>query len=352
MKIKVDPQKKVRRKAVRDIQKAVEQPKKKAIIQTLPTRITPFDLALGGGFPIGQISNIVGDSSSGKTFLASEFIAAAYHTLGNKLEWFYDDVENRYSFNTKSLYGFEMIKKGQKNSYTIEDFTANVKNKLAKLPEGKTLIYVLDCFDALSSEAEVKRDKQKGEKGTYNLDKVKNLGAFFRLRAKEIKDKKCILIIISQVRENIGVMFGPRYYRTGGKALDHWASLILWLAETEKHRKKGRVYGVTTKARVTKVGNDKPFREACMEIVFDYGVDVITTNLLYLYDLYTEKSRRKESIKNDLLEWEENEFSLKGLINHIESNNRENDLAQKVIDRWNKIESMISSKGRKSKWSS
>lgn len=350
MTTKADHLKKTRKKIVEQVKESAKTPRSKPLIPTLPTGITSLDLALSGGFPISQIANIVGDSSSGKTFLASEFIAAIYRLLGSKLEWFYDDVENRYSFNTKELYGFDIIKKGQINSHTIEDFTGNLKSKLSKLADGKLLIYVLDCFDMLSSEAEIKRDKDKEDKGTYNLEKVKNLGKFFRLRMKDIRNKKCILIIISQVRENIGITYGPKYYRTGGKALDHMASLIMWLAETEKHRKKGRVYGITTKARITKVGNSKPFREAYMEILFDYGIDNIKTNLLYLYNLYTDQGKHKAKVEDELFQWDENEFSLKGLIHHIESNNLEKELAQKVIDKWDKIEDSISSKGRKKKW--
>ncbi len=268
-----------------------------------------------------------------------------------------DDVRNIVLFRHHDmisdplLYGFDIIKKNQINSYTIEDFTSNLRDKLTRLKEGKILIYVLDSFDALTSEAEIKRDKEKGVKGTYNLEKQKNLGAFFRLRAKEIKNKNCILIIISQVRENIGVMFGPKYYRTGGKALDHWASLIVWLAEVERHRKKNLVYGITTKCRVTKVGNDKPFRENFLEIIFDYGVDNITGNILYLYNLYTEVGgKRKKKIEDELFSWEDQEYSLKALVEHIEKNNQEELLTQKVIEKWEKIENSISSKNRKSKW--
>lgn len=348
-----EDQKKVRRLVVAQAkQSANKDIKKESVVPMLATRITSFDLSIGGGLPIGQISNIVGDSSSGKTFLACEIIAAAKSILGDKLEWFYDDVENRFSFDTKKLYGFDFIKKGQTNSYTIEDFSSNLKSRLEKLKEGKVLIYVLDSFDALSSEAELKRDDKEKEAGTYNLEKVKKLGEFFRLRAKEIKNKNCILIIISQVRENIGAMFGAKYYRTGGKALDHWASLIVWLAEVERHKKKNLTYGITTKCKVTKVGNPKPFRECFIDIIFDYGVDNITGNLLYLYDMYTDRGKRKEKFEKETFKWGDSshEYSFKGMVEHIEKNNLEEELCLKVKDKWEENESIVSSKNRKERW--
>jgi recombination protein RecA len=320
------------------------------MVKMLSTNITTLDLALGGGLPLGQISNFVGDSSSGKTFLACECIFAAKTILKDKLEWFYDDVENRFSFDTKKLYGFDIVKKDQVNSLTIEDFSNNLKSRLAKLKEGKTLIYVLDSFDALSSEAEIKRDEKEKESGTYNLEKVKAIGQFFRLRKGDIKESNCILIIISQVRENIGVMFGARYYRTGGKALDHSATVIMWLAEVEKHKKKHLAYGISTKCKLTKVGVDKPFRECIINVIFDRGVDDVAGNILYLYDLYTERGQRKEKLEKEIIEWEGKEYSFRELIQHIENNNLEDVLAQKVIDKWNEIEDSISSRNRKARW--
>ncbi len=329
--------------------------KSKPPVEYLSSGATVFDLALGGGYPLKRIFNLVGDASSGKTLLASEFIASARKILGKKLEWFYDDVEERYSFNTKKLYGFDMLKKDQENSYTIEDFQKKLKDKLSRLKEGKTLVYVLDSFDALTSEAELKKEKKKEtsdkEKGSYGLDKQKNLGQFFRLRKTDIAKKKCILIIISQVRMNIGVMFGPRYYRTGGKAMDHWASTIAWLAEVEKHKKKGRAYGVTCKAQVTKVGNDKPFRECFIDIMFNYGVDDISSNIVFLYDLRTEKGKLKDkATKEKCIKWDGKEYSLRGLIKYIERHNLEEELKQRVIDKWNEIEDSISFTDRKSKY--
>ena len=343
-----------KRKKTSDLVNQIKKSAKKKIVKReekySSSGITTFDLALGGGIPIGRITNIVGDSSSGKTLLACEIIFSAKQLLGNKLEWFYDDIENRFSFDTKNLYGFEIIPRDQQNSYTIEDFVENLKNKLDKLKEGKTLIYIVDTFDNLTSEAELKREKKDSESGTFNLEKQKSLGQFFRLRCRDIKNKKCILIIISQVRMNIGVMFGAKYYRTGGKALDHMASTIIWLAEAEKLKKKTLTYGITTKCNITKVGNSRPFRECFIRIIFDMGADNVAGNILYLYDLYTERGKIKDKINKELLDWDKSDFSYKGLIEYIEKNNLEKELSKAVIEKWNKLENSISSKNRKGRW--
>lgn len=335
---------------VNQIKKSAKKKVERKTENYSPSGITNFDLALGGGIPVGRITNIVGDSGTGKTYLACEFIFFAKSLLGNKLEWFYDDAEDRFSFNTKKLYGFDIIQKRQKNSYTIEDFEENLKDKLDKLKEGNILIYILDTFDILTSKAELKRDNKESDIGTYNLEKPKEFGKFFRLRVRDIKKKNCILIIISQVRANIGVMFGAKYRRTGGKALDHMADTIIWLAECEKLKKKELTYGITTRANITKVGNDKPFRKCFIRILFDRGADNVANNILYLYDLLTERGKEKERISREVLNWDGCDYSFKGLINYIEKNNLESELEQAVIEKWNKLEEIVSSKNRKPRW--
>jgi RecA/RadA recombinase len=341
-----------KKEVVDNIKKSITSNKKiKDEIKVISSGSDQLDLALSGGYPVSRIINIVGDSSTGKTLLATEFIAYVKKILKSKLIWFYDDVEERYSFNTMKMYGFKIIKPGQENSETIEDFEKRFKLKVASLKDNETLIYVLDSFDMIGSEAEQKRDKKKGEKGTYNLEKQKELGVFFRTRKKDIKNKNIILIIISQVRVNINATFGRKYYRTGGKAFDHMASVIMWLAEVEKHKRKGRTIGVTTKVQVTKVGNDRPFRECFIDILFDYGVDNITSNICFLYDLRTaDRGKLKEKVNTTkCIEWDGNEYSLKGLTQYIEKNNLEDKLKQRCTDKWEEIEESIKTK-RKPKY--
>jgi recombination protein RecA len=350
------------KKIVKDIVKTSKsRPEKVTSSKTqtlIPSGADVFDLTLGGGFPTGKIVNVVGDKSTGKTLMVSELISTAKKTYGKKLKWFYDDAEVGYNFNSSVLYGFEILPEDGYSSDTIEDFDFNLGEQLEKIKEGEYLIYVLDCFDSLSSEAEIERyeeerkAREKGkklEKGSYKLEKQKALNLFFRIMKKKIKNKNCLLVILSQVRTKINVLFGEKYYRTGDKALDHYSSLIIWLAEAEKQKKKNRVTGITIKVNVKKNKVGKPFRVCYLEILFDYGVDNLTSNLMFLYDLKTETGKNKKNMEN--LEWDGEEYKiLKDLVEHIEKNNLEEELKSRVIKKWNDIEEAISSKDRKAKW--
>lgn len=338
------------------------------VIQKISSGCDVFDLALGGGFPIGKIVNIVGDRSSGKSLLCMEFIAKARKIYGDKLKWFYDDVEAGFSFDCKKMYGFDIIssKRKEKDSDTIEEFEYNFEKQISNIEKDEILIYVLDSFDSLSSKAAKERfkkkmkkmeeDDNKKEKGSYKLEKTTEFGEFFRLKKQNIRDKNCILVVVSQVRENIGVVFGKKYYRTGGKALDHYASQIIWLSETEKQEQtiKGRKYktGITIKAMIEKNKVGKPFRECFINILFDYpyGVDNVSSNIDYLYNLKTELGKLKDGYKKKKIEWNGKEFTREDLIYHIEENNLEETLKNGVIKDWQEIEESLSNNKRKRKY--
>jgi len=311
-----------------------------------------LNLALGGGYPIGRVVNVVGAEAAGKSLLMAEMIYNAKLTFKDKLIWRYNDTENKFDFDTMEMYGLDIIQ--EESSVSLEDFGSDFITKLNCIKEDQILFYVLDSLDETPSEAEIERGvesvkaREKGDKieqGTYNLEKQKELGSFFRLRKKDIKDKNCILFVISQVRVNLK-KFGAKYYRTGGKALDHAASQIIWLKEIEKYTKRGRATGVCVHAKVSKNSIGKPFRECYFDILFDYGVDNLTSNINFLYDLKTPLGKER---KLRAFAWNGKEYTKEALIKLIEKNNLEKELEQKVIKKWNDIEEEIAPRNRKGK---
>lgn len=345
---------------------------KKKLKGKLSTGADLIDLVIGGGFPFGII-NIIGDSSSGKSFLSGEFIAKCYNYFKGEFDWFYDDCEKGYRFNSQKLYGIDILKSGflnqNRRSNTIEDFERNLNFVLEKKDPKKPFVYVLDSFDSLTTDEEIKYRKkklklkvkeeddeedasQKEDKtaGSYNLAKQKEGHALFRTKVRALEEGFFILIVVSQVKEKIGVTFGNKYYRTGGKALDFYPNIIFYLAEAEKYKKKNRSVGICIKVKGQKTRNDKPFRECFIDVLFDYGIDNISSNLKFLYDLKVDKGQDKKNINRIMLDWNGVEYLFTDLIKFIEENNAEDELKEKVINKWDEIETEISSDNRKRKW--
>ena len=253
---------------------------------------------LGLGYPSGRIINLVGDKSSSKTFLACELIAAAYHEYKGDLKWVYDDSESGFTFDTRHLYGFEIMPLATEDrvrSSTVEEAYCNVRKFFEGLKPGEKGIYVIDSLDGLTSEEmDARADERfssftKGKefkKGSYQMGKAKYLSQeFFPQLAELIEETGGLLVVISQIRENIDPMSFQEYVRAGGKAMDFYCHTVIWLALLDKMKRKERVVGVTCKARLTKSKTPRPYRDCLYTLLFDYGLDNVGTSVDFLFNL-------------------------------------------------------------------
>lgn len=250
-----------------------------------------LDCVLGGGYPLGRITNIVGDKSTAKTGLATE-------ALINFIQQYpegkpaYRDTEAAFDLEYATAMGLsrDRVDFGDPEQpiTTIEAFMREFDGYLAERIKTKTPgMYVIDSLDALSDEAEMGREV--GEK-TYGMAKPKLLSEFFRKSARKMMDSNVLLLIISQVREDINrVSFGEKYRRAGGKALDFFASQALWLAHVETLKKEinkvKRPYGIVIRARCKKNKVGLPLRECEFIFRFGYGVQDAEASVEWLKEV-------------------------------------------------------------------
>jgi hypothetical protein len=117
-----------------------------------------------------------------------------------------------------------------------------------------------------------------------------------------IQDKNILVIIISQIRENVDMFSFEKFSRSGGKAIDFYAHSVIWLATVKKIEKKDRVVGVVVKAKTTKSKTPRPFRECFFSLIYDYGLDNTGTSVDYLFDLRTDKGELTK--KANVIKWD------------------------------------------------
>lgn len=321
----------------------------------LSTGSTLLNLALSdhcnGGWRIGKMSNIIGDSSSGKSFLALSTLAEAAHSKQfDKYSIYLDDTEEANEFDITGLFGStaaDRIKAPKvvdgKDCYsdTIQDFFDNITDILEK---GDPIIYILDSFDALDSVEEQekfqqqKADRKKGKKvtGTFAMNKAKVASSMFRNIIPLLNKTNSILLIVSQTRDNIGMSFAPKT-RSGGRALKFYSAHEMWLAHVGYEKKKGRPIGVDTKIKVTKNKITGKYRTVGFPIYYEYGIDNITSSINFLVE---EGLWRKKGVKILSPEFGM-EASLSVLIKHIEKNNLEKELEEIIQIAWNNIEDSL-----------
>lgn len=323
-------------------------------VEFLNSGCTTLNLALSGkglhgGWARGRVSNIVGDGSSGKTLLALELAFCFFNrvkllksSIFPKVKKFticYDNGEGVMDFPIVSMYG--------NNFYETVDWTRSPNFEAmcrrfirlsSALKKGEALLYIIDSWDsfqsAKSKEAFMKSVKDDEElKGDYDLLVQKYASRKFFPNICDKMDKNKVdatLSIISQVRARIGVKFGKKQYRAGGKALDFYTHQVVWLREMERlaktKKKQKRVYGIKSHAKVERSKVAKPFRESEFIILYDYGLDDISSMVEYLWGKGTIKFHG-EKFNNRLL-----------FIKYIEGNNYEGELIDEAEKLWNKVE--------------
>lgn len=303
-----------------------------------------------GGWARGRVVNIIGDGSSGKTLLALEMGARCFYRLDKNPETFpkvkklyivYNNAEGVMDFPIEEMYGkkfFDAVEWIQ--IPTIEAFGRDYTRRVENLKEGEFLLYIVDSMDTLVSEDAHERflkaaEKDIPEEGSFGMEKQKYSGKFFGNLCAIGKDKDVTLVIISQVRENIGVTFGKKYRRAGGKSLDFFTHQCVWLAVKSQLKKtirgETRTYGIQVKAKLERSKVSKPFREADFIILFDYGVDRVLSDVIYLYG---EKDKKME-FNGEVFPTQEK------LVSYIESRKMEDVLSDMVEKKWNEIEEGI-----------
>jgi recombination protein RecA len=243
-----------------------------------------LDCALGGGYAQARVINIVGDKSTGKTLLVIE-VCANFALSVPKGMIRYKEAEAAFDKNYARVLGAPLDRMEFEEEFdTVEELEKDVTDFCARVTKKRVPgLYIVDSLDALSDKAELKRDI---EKGTYGASKAKLMSEFFRRNKRKLQKAKVTLVIVSQVRDKINVAFGRKWSRSGGKALDFYASQVVYLAEVKKLyrtvRGVRRAYGVVIRAKITKNKVGIPFREVEFSLIFGYGIDDVLASLAWL----------------------------------------------------------------------
>lgn len=346
------------------VAKRVEKPvpvESKAIV---PSGSVMLNLACSNtyraAYQLGRMVNLIGDSSSGKTYLALEMLAqCAQRKAFDNHRLIYDDGEHALSMNIRELFGEDLderlefpkykVKVGKDEweecdaSRTVEDFHFNVMDALDRGP----CIYVLDSADALTSEQdedkleEMRQARADGKdvSGSYRMSKPKKFSELLQSIVAKLEKTDSFLLIISQTRANVEPGTFEKRTRSGGKALKFYASHEIWLSVKAKVRQKvkssaaTRVVGSEIIARVSKNKLTGASRDVSFDHRHGYGCDDIASTIDFLV---AEKGISKSGAK---ITWRGEVYTTTNqLIDAVENGNMEKLLFQDAEERWNEIE--------------
>jgi len=257
-----------------------------------------FDwITLGiGGFVKGKMYELMGWEGTGKSTICGHAVANCQANGGKVVYIDGEHAVDKNYFKELGVNTKEMII--AQPSSGEEGFNIAVE----LMESGEVDLVIIDSDSALIPKSVV-----DGEVGDSSIGKKARLNssAYPKLKSIAHNNNVC-LIVISQYREKIGVMFGNPTTTQGGHALKFYSDVRIEVARSLA--KEGDVtYGNITKVKATKNKMSPPYRLSQFEIVYGQGIDKLEEMMSLINEFEIGRKYGKtmtiDGVKHDLEEF-------------------------------------------------
>lgn len=226
-----------------------------------------------GGFVKGKMYELMGWESSGKSTICAHTVANCQKNGGVAL---YVDGEHAVDRDYFRAIGVDTTKMMIAQPGNGEEGFNIV---MEAIKTGEVDLIIIDSDSSLIPKAVMDGDvgdSAIGKKARLNSDaypKIKNL----------LVESNVCVIVISQYREKIGVMFGNPTTTQGGHALKYYSDCRIEISKSLAKDGDG-IYGNLTKVKTVKNKTFSPYRYCQFDIVYGKGIDRIGELFNYAVD--------------------------------------------------------------------
>jgi len=229
------------------------------------------------GIPVGMITQFHGEASTAKTVFATHILKEAqekdYYTM-------LVDSENAYNPEFAEHLGIDPKKLIYSTPETLEECFQVIEDTILAIRETDKDTPIVVAYDSIAvspSKAEYEAENYEGN-NMQGAIRAKSTGACLRKINPLMRKHKVALVIINQIRNKVGVMYGsPDTMAAGGKSLEYYLGVNLKCISNKtsdliKNEHKN-VIGIQGKVRNTKNKCSIPFRECEFELLWDEGLN-------------------------------------------------------------------------------
>lgn len=268
----------------------------------LKTGILSIDWILGGkGLPLGRAVECYGDFSSGKSWFG-------YRVLGQAQKQgmiaVLIETEGAFSPEFAKQVGVDTEKLLVVSPDAVED-VFKVIGILFKENAGMPIVVVWDSIAATSTYHELEEGMDKRD-----MSKAGRMGQGLRMISGRINENGGMLLAINQVRDLVGVMYGPKETTPGGRAMEFHSSVRLKFSKAGKIlNDEKEVIGQKMRIECTKSKICAPFKQMELEMVYGQEIKELdgVLSILKKKGLVVD-NRGWNTFVNDTEKWRDSQF--------------------------------------------
>ena len=223
------------------------------------------------GVPVGRITEIAGMESSGKSYMAAQ-VAANAQKQGFSVVYF--DSESAIDPSFLENAGCDIDNLIYAQAASVEMVLETIEQLLTETDDKYLFVWDSLAFTPSISDLE----------GDFNPQssmavKPRILSKGLSKLTVPIANSNSVLLVLNQLKTNIGVMFGDNRVEPGGKALPYHASSRIWLTQHKGKangqilNEKKQVIGFHTSAKTMKSRFGPSPRSCEFDVLFDLAND-------------------------------------------------------------------------------